>query len=240
MAAGIACVWLWTGLAVLHPHFLAVGGPYLDRLGLPRSLATLTCAFEVGLGLWVLLRPPDLWTTRLQLAAVGFFSLVLAALEPALLVHPFGVLTKNLPLVALMLVRWRVYRDGWTAATWELLRIGVASIWITEGLLPKIAFQQEFERQVVVRSGLVPWDPGAFLVFMGLLQAASGLAVLRLQGRGLRGVLACQAAGLLALPLLVAAQDPLLWVHPFAPLAKNLPILVGTGVLWCRPWRPSA
>jgi hypothetical protein len=75
---------------------------------------------------------------------------------------------------------------------------------------------------------------------MGLVQLASGVAVLALEGGGLRAVLACQALGLLVLPILVAWQDPRLLVHPFAPLVKNLPILVGTGVLWCRPWRPSA
>jgi hypothetical protein len=239
MAFGIAIVWLWTGLAVLHPSYMEIGGPYLDRLGLPRILAPLCCAGEVLLGLYVLLRPADRLTTWLQVGAVSFFTVALAIPEPLLLAHPFGVLAKNIPFCTLVGTRYLATRDGWTAAARKLLRFGVGIIWVTEGLLPKILFQQEWERQVVADSGLVPFDPGTFLIFMGAAQLLSGLVVLAGEGQVSRFVLACQAVALVVLPLLVAAQDPKLWVHPFGPLTKNVPILIGTGVLLCRPWSPS-
>lgn len=231
MAAGIATVWMWTGLAVLHPYFLEVGVPYLTGLGLPAWLAPATCAGEVALGLWVLARPPDRLSTALQLGAVGFFTLALAAQEPALLAHPFGVLTKNLPFATLVVARLLAAEEGWTRRARGVLRGGVAAIWVTEGVFPKILFQGDFERAVVARSGLVPIDPGTFLVILGAAQALSGLVVAADPPRLGRLVLGAQAVALVVLPLLVAWQDPRLWVHPFAPLVKNAAILAGTLVL---------
>lgn len=228
LRAGIASIWLATGLLVLHPHYREIGAQQLDRLGLPHWLMFAACAFEVLLGLRVLLARATLATTALQLALVLGFTTILAVSEPMLLVHPFGILSKNVPLLALVVAAYLVEREGWTPRVVRLVRAGVAAIWLTEGLLPKILFQQPMELEVVSRSGLVPIDPSTFLVIMGVLQVASGVAVLALRGLPLRVVLGGQLAALVALPLLVSFHEPLLWVHPFGPLTKNLPILAGT------------
>ena len=73
-----------------------------------------------------------------------------------------------------------------------LLRIGMAVIWLTEGLFPKILFQQELELRIVSDSGLVPFAPSAFLVVVGICQLASGIAALLLRGTLLQVVLAKQ------------------------------------------------
>jgi hypothetical protein len=41
-------------------------------------------------------------------------------------------------------------------------------------------------------------------------------------------------AALVVLPLLISWEQPLWWLHPFQPFTKNLPILVGSVVLWRR------
>jgi hypothetical protein len=69
---------------------------------------------------------------------------------------------------------------------------------------------------------------------MGACEVLSGVAALLLRGRPLRWLLGAQLAALVVLPALVGWLDPRLWVHPFGPLTKNVPILVGTAVLWCR------
>ena len=107
-------------------------------------------------------------------------------------------------------------------------------MWITEGVFPKLLFQQKSELEVVVASHLVPSDPAMFLRGLGLLQAVSGVLALVLRGWPLRLVLACQLVGLVVLPILVSIQEPTLWVHPFGPLTKNVPILVGTAVVLVR------
>ncbi len=231
---GIAFVWLATAVSVLHPSYREIGQGYLDRIHMPEWLMWVTCAFELILGLRVGLGPAKTWITVLQASMIVCFTAILAVSDPMLLAHPFGVLSKNLPMLAVIGVAWLIEREGWTPRALWLLRVGMAVIWITEGLLPKVFFQQEFELEVVRNSGLVPFDAGVFLMGMGIAQALSGVAVLVLRGPLLRFVLACQFAALLALPLVVSAQDLTLWVHPFGPMTKNIPILVGTFVVLIR------
>jgi hypothetical protein len=55
----VAFVWLFTGLAVLHPYYREVGAYYLvECLGLPELLMYVTCGLEVLLSAAILfLRP---------------------------------------------------------------------------------------------------------------------------------------------------------------------------------------
>jgi hypothetical protein len=234
LCASVAFVWLATGLGVLHPYYRQVGGEYLAPLGLPDWVMVATCVGEILLGLRVALGRPGTWVTALQFALVVGFTAILACTAPALLVSPFGMLTKNLPLLAVLGTAWLVDREGWTPRAVWLLRGGMAVIWITEGVLPKLLFQQPVELDMVARMGVFPAAPSVVLYVVGACQAASGVAALLLRGRPLRLLLAAQAAALVVLPLVAGFLDPLLWVHPFGPLTKNVPILVGTVVLLRR------
>jgi hypothetical protein len=228
----VAIVWLVTGVMVLHPGYRAVGHDYLERLGLPDWVMVATCVFEVALGLRVALGPASTWLTTLQVAMIVTFTVILGWLDPPLLVNPFGALTKNLPLLALLGTAWLVEREGWTRRAVWLLRAGIASIWLTEGIFPKVGFQQAVELNMVTRCGdLVPLPAATFLVLMGLAEAASGVLVLVLRGRPLRLVLGCQLAALIVLPLIAGGLLPELWFHPFMPLVKNVPIIAGTAAL---------
>lgn len=237
MRLGVAAIWLCTAVGVLHPAYRAIGAAWLGRLGLPELLMYLACAGELLLGLRLLRPWEDDRLAGLQVAGIAGFTAVLAWADPWLLVHPFGMLSKNLPIVGLILATRLVEREGWSRrATWTL-RAGMAVVWITEGLFPKVFFQQEMEREVVRRSGLVPMDAGDFLVGLGLAQALSGLAALLLPPRAAALLVFGQGLALILLPSLVSWQDPALWVHPFGPMTKNLPILAGSWVLAWRLWR---
>lgn len=233
LKASLAFIWLVTGISVISPYYREVGNHYLSPLSLPPSTMFVTCAFEILLGIRVLWGNFNRSLTLLQIALIAGFTLILAWIEPPLLIHPFGILTKNIPILAIILVLffWQK-NEKLTPKTFWLLRFGVASIWITEGLFPKIFFQQEFERQVVLNSGLVPIDPTLFLYFMGACQLGSGLLVFIAKGRFLSFLLIGQMLGLLFLPILVSLQDSSLWVHPFGPLTKNVPILMGTFMVY--------
>lgn len=231
---GIASIWLTTALSVAHPHYREIGHQYLARLGLPDGCMYAACAFELALALAVLLLPVLGWLELLQGLMVVGFTVTLAVLEPILLVHPFGVLSKNYPLLCMLGTSTLVSKEGWsTKATW-LLRGGMALVWLTEGIFPKLLFQQPFEVAVVANSGLSPLPASQFLAILGLAQALSGVLALVLKGRWLCVVIAAQLFALVVLPLLVSWQDPLLWVHPFGPMTKNLPIIAGTVVVWRR------
>lgn len=237
LKAGTASIWLTTGLGVLHPYYRAVGHDWLSRLGLPDGLMWVTCAGELGLAVLILLLAPKWWLMAAQVGGVAVFTVILAALEPSLLVHPFGLLTKNLPFAALVITVWLISREGWTPRALWILRGGMALIWITEGLFPKLLFQQPMELAVVANSGLVPISAPLFLMLMGIAQVVSGVLALVLKGRWLRWLLIAQVSALVLLPLLVSWQQPLLWFHPFGPMTKNFPIIAGTlGVLRrCSP-----
>jgi hypothetical protein len=230
----LAFIWLATGLGVLHPFYREIGNAYLGRLGLPSGLMYATCILEIFLGLRVALGPATTWITLFQIALIAGFTIILGVLEPWLLADPFGQLAKNLPLLAIIGTAWLLEREGWSWRACWLLRGGLSAIWITEGLFPKILFPQQKEWDLVANSGLVPGDPAVFLTILGFGEVAAGLLALLLRGRPLRWLLLCQLVALVVLPVLVALQDERLWVHPFGPLTKNVPIIVGTWMVLRR------
>lgn len=192
------------------------------------------CVAEIILAFAVLFLPASSGITWLQVTTIAGFTLILGVADPLLLVNPFGMLTKNLPLVTVILMAWRLQTVGWTVQNDWFLRVGMAVIWVTEGLFPKILFQQPVELLVVRESGLVPIEAETFLVLMGCAQMISGVLVLIVRGRILSLILIIQLMSLVVLPLLVGQNYSLLWVHPFGPLTKNLPIIVGTLVVFLR------
>ncbi|MEZ4220019.1 MAG: DoxX-like family protein [Polyangiaceae bacterium] len=239
LRAGVAFVWLATGLLVLHPTYRAIGGSYLDRLGIPAWIMPATCAFEIGLGLWVLAKPATAEVTLLQLSMVASFTLILIRIDPRLLVNPFGMLTKNVPILVCVAAAWGLEREGSSKRVRRLLRVGMAFIWLSEGLLPKILFQQTEELHIVEGLGLAFGAPRHTLLAIGLAQLASGVLALVLRGRPLRLLLGAQIAALIALPIVVSTQVPWLWFHPFGPFIKNAPIICGTSLLLWRYSSPS-
>jgi hypothetical protein len=231
LRASIAAVWIVTALTVLHPYYREVGGAYLARFGLPWWIMIATDVAELILGAWVLLRPSSSLIAGLQIAMVASFTVLLAAIEPMLLASPFGVLSKNLPFCVVIAVAFLLESEGWTPRAERLLAFGMAAVWITEGLVPKILFQQEIELAMAPAVGLRFAPPWLLVGAVGALQLASGIAVLLLRGPARRWLLHAQAIALAFLPIVVGFLSPELWVHPFGPFSKNVPILVGTLIL---------
>jgi uncharacterized membrane protein YphA (DoxX/SURF4 family) len=231
---GVAMVWLATGLGVFHPYYRAIGNGYLRPLGLPALVMVATCAVEIGLSLALWLRPTDLRQALAQTAPVIAFTLILGFEQPLLLVHPFGVLSKNLPLLGAVWAAYLLQREGWTPRAERTLRVSMAIVWLTEGLFPKLLYVSPLETQVVMALGVSAATAVTLIHVAGALQMLSGLGVLLLRGRPLTWLLGALLAGLVLLPLLVTRSHPSMWVHPFGPLTKNFPILAGSFVLLRR------
>ncbi len=231
LTASVAAVWLATALLVLVPGYRLEGQAWLGRLDMDPLWMWATCAGELVLGVAVLLMKPRAWLLGLQTLMVLGFTVILALLEPMLLAHPLGVLSKNLPLLAVLWTAWLIERDqGLSPRARWLLRIGMATVWLTEGLFPKLLFQQAWELELASTLG-IPF-PEQFVGALGLLQVSSAVLALSLRGRALRGVLLLQLLALLLLPLMVCALEPQWLWHPFGPITKNVPLLVGTWILW--------
>jgi len=234
----LALVWLSTGLLVVHPEYRLIGVEWLGRLGLPASVMWLTCVGETLLGAYLWLRPIERGLAWLQSAAVLGFTLILAALSPIMLAHPLGMLSKNLPFVLTVWVcHLSVKGSSGTEFGTKLLRFAMAVVWITEGIFPKLLFQQELELAIPRAWGLDNAESSVLIAGVGIAQALSGVAALMLRGQALRYLWTAQLLALVFLPAMVTFYLPEMWWHPFGPLTKNLPLLAGTYVLLrsCSP-----
>lgn len=232
LRASLAVVWLWTALAVFHPHYREVGRDYLSALGLPDIVMYGTCACELVLGLWVLLHKTDKFLFSVQAALVFSFTVILALHSPLLLASPFGFLSKNLQFLCVLWVSFVLTRDRvFTPRTLHLLRFGMAFVWFTEGLFPKLLFQQPIELQMVPQMGISGVPPSWLIGFVGVCQILSGVLALLLKGKPLRVLLLLQTIALVFLPVAVFVLQPRLLFHPFGAFCKNVPILVGTWIV---------
>ena len=231
LRAGLAFVWLATGLGVLHPYYQKLGAESLAPLGLPPWVMVVTCVGEIVLGLRVLFGPMDAWLAASQAVLIVGFSAILSATQPQLWLYPLGLLTKNLPLLAILFVLWRLDRRGWDAVAEWTLCAGMAVIWLTDGLAAQFLYGLSPAELARVQA-FIPFDAATAVRLLGGLSAAAAVAVLALRGWPRRVVLAAQLAVLAAVPVVASFIDPLLWVHPFGPLTKNVPLLVGTWILF--------
>ena len=57
-------------------------------------------SFDLLLGLAIIVLPRRRWLWLVQLVLIGFYSIVIAWKLPEFLLHPYGPLTKNLPMLA--------------------------------------------------------------------------------------------------------------------------------------------
>jgi hypothetical protein len=204
LRGGIAFVWLATGFGVLHPYYRELGLEFLAPTGLPPWVMWATCAGEIALGLRVLLGSATTGIVGLQMTLILGFTAILTVTQPELWLSSLGVLTKNLVLLGLLVTVWLLDREGWTPRTRTWLRLTLALYWAADS---------------------VSWiRVGALLPIGGELTLAVATVVLR--GRALRMLMLLEMAVIVALLGLATWREPLLWVHPFGPLTKLVPVLV--------------
>ncbi len=106
----IASVWIATAIvsAGLYPAELSY--LLLERTGMPPALGPLmlygASAFDLLLGLGIVLLTQRRWLWLMQLGLIGFYTIIIAWKLPEFLLHPYGPLTKNLPMLAAI---WLLY-----------------------------------------------------------------------------------------------------------------------------------
>lgn len=59
---------------------------------------------DAAMGLWLLVNYRIPWCYRLQVLIIVVYSILLSIIAPQFWLHPFGPLTKNIPIVALLLL----------------------------------------------------------------------------------------------------------------------------------------
>jgi uncharacterized protein YbjT (DUF2867 family) len=110
---GIALVWIATAIVSAFVYPVAASLDLLARTGIPADLRPLmlygASAFDMllGLGILFLSGRRRRWLWLAQLGLIGFYTIVIAIKLPEFLVHPYGPLTKNLPMLAAI---WLLYQ----------------------------------------------------------------------------------------------------------------------------------
>lgn len=102
----ISLAFVWLATAAVSAGLYPVEDSYalLVRSGAPADLAPLlmygAAGFDLLMGLGILLLPRrrPLWLA--QLGLIGFYTIYIAFRLPEFLFHPFGPLTKNIPMLA--------------------------------------------------------------------------------------------------------------------------------------------
>jgi uncharacterized protein YbjT (DUF2867 family) len=107
----IAAVWIVTAIVSAFVYPVADSVELLARTGIPEALRPLmlygASAFDMLLGLGILFLKRRRWLWLAQLGLIGFYTVVIAWKLPEFLVHPYGPLTKNLPMLAAI---WLLYQ----------------------------------------------------------------------------------------------------------------------------------
>jgi uncharacterized protein YbjT (DUF2867 family) len=111
LRCSIAAVWIATAIVSFGLYPPTQSYELLARTGIPPALRPLmlsgAAAFDLALGLGTLLLRRRRWLWLAQLALIGFYSVVIAIRLPEFLLHPYGPLTKNLPMLAAI---WLLYQ----------------------------------------------------------------------------------------------------------------------------------
>jgi uncharacterized protein YbjT (DUF2867 family) len=100
----IALVWIATAIVSAGVYPLELSYQLLERTGVPAALAPSmlggAVALDLLLGLGTVLLTRRRWLWLAQLALIGFYTGIIAWQLPEFLAHPYGPLSKNLPMAA--------------------------------------------------------------------------------------------------------------------------------------------
>jgi len=106
----IVAVWIVTAIVSYGLYPVQASYELLGRTGIPAGLQPLmlygAATFDLVLGLGILFLKRRRWLWLAQLGLIGFYTVVIAIKLPEFLLHPYGPLTKNLPMLAAI---WLLY-----------------------------------------------------------------------------------------------------------------------------------
>ncbi len=100
----LAFIWIWTGVVVLFLAPIEDSLALMAPLGLPENVAIaviwIVAILELGLGAALVAN----WRVReialIQMALIAAFTLIITLFLPEQWLHPFGPVSKNIPLLA--------------------------------------------------------------------------------------------------------------------------------------------
>ncbi|WP_226986124.1 SDR family oxidoreductase [Ramlibacter tataouinensis] len=112
LRVALALLWIWTAIVSLGLYPVAQSYELLARVGLTGGLAALALYGAAGLdlllGVLTLAAPAAWrrWVWASQLLLIGGYTLLITLFLPEYWLHPYGPLSKNLPLLAAIGLLW--------------------------------------------------------------------------------------------------------------------------------------
>ena len=108
----LSLLWIFSGLTSLlfSPE---LGFDLLTNSGLSPKVANLLVysgsVVDIGIGMWVLTGLRLRLCSLLQVIVIITYTILLTTFDPSYWLHPFGPLTKNFPIIVLILIHLNLY-----------------------------------------------------------------------------------------------------------------------------------
>lgn len=121
LRVSIALVWIWTGIVSLGLYPIRSSYELLSRAGIGASLAPLmlygATALDLALGVATLLMKQRRRLWQLQLTLILGYTLIISFKLPEFWLHPYGPLSKNLPLLAAIYLLYTLEARSWNTSS---------------------------------------------------------------------------------------------------------------------------
>ena len=122
--------------------------------------------------------------------------------------------------------------DYWHARLFflrPLLRLSIGFLWLFTGIVSAFIYPLEESYQLLAATGISGiWAP-IMLYSASVLDGMLGIATLF--NYKIRLVVALQLLLILSYMVIITIALPALWIHPFGPITKNLPLIVATLIM---------
>lgn len=113
LRAVMALLWIWSAITGWWwPREQTLG--WLRACGIPADWTSQAlagaCLLDISLAVLLMLRPRR-WLWAAQALLVTFYSISLSIGMPEWWLHPYGALSKNLPILLMLIMMWRMSED---------------------------------------------------------------------------------------------------------------------------------
>jgi hypothetical protein len=112
LRVALALMWIWTALVSFGLYPVADSYALLARVGLHGAPATVAlygaALLDLVLGVLTLWAPRRWrpWVWLVQLALIGGYTVLITGFLPEYWLHPYGPISKNLPIMAVIAMLW--------------------------------------------------------------------------------------------------------------------------------------
>jgi hypothetical protein len=103
----LAFLWVFTGLTSIY-FSPEIGYEILASANITGSMADFSVyaggALDIVLGLWLLTSVKTKLCCIVQVAVIALYTIILTVVDASFWFHPFGPITKNIPIIVLILL----------------------------------------------------------------------------------------------------------------------------------------